>query len=187
MKPVTIREILTFAITHKWSLQQLDVNNAFLNGFLEEEVYRIQPPGFETSDKSLVCKLHEAIYGLKQAPRAWFERLKSTLLQFGFIDSKCDPSLFIYKTSSTIIYSLVYVDDIIVTGNSSSLVEKLIQQLNATFSLKQIGSLDYFLGIQVHSLSSGALLTTQSKYIMDLLTRTNMLEAKPISSPMTSS
>ena len=61
MKPVTIREILTFAITHKWSLQQLDVNNAFLNGFLEEEVYRIQPPGFETSDKSLVCKIHEAI------------------------------------------------------------------------------------------------------------------------------
>lgn len=94
MKPVTIREILTFAITHKWSLQQLDVNNAFLNGFLEEEVYRIQPPGFETSDKSLVCKLHEAIYGLKQAPRARFERVKSTLQQLGFTDSVIHLCLF---------------------------------------------------------------------------------------------
>ena len=67
------------------------------------------------------------------------------------------------------------------------MVEKLIQQLNASFSLKQLGSLDYFLGIEVHSLSSEALLMTQSKYIRDLLNRTNMLEAKPISSPMVSS
>ena len=79
IKPVTIRVILTLAITNKWPLQQLDVNNAFLNGFLEEEVYMIQPSGFETSDKSLVCKLHKVIYGLKQDPRACFERVKSTL------------------------------------------------------------------------------------------------------------
>ena len=87
IKPVTIRVILTLAITHKWPLQQLDVNNAFLNGLLEEEVYMTQPPGFESSDKSLVCKLNKAIYGLKQAPKAWFERLKVTLLKFGFTDN----------------------------------------------------------------------------------------------------
>ena len=99
--------ILTLAITHKWHLQQMDVNDAFLNGLLEEEVYMTQHPGFESSDRSLGCKLNRAIYGLKQAPRAWFERLKTTLLQFGFTDSKCDPSLFIYKTSSTISHILV--------------------------------------------------------------------------------
>lgn len=124
-----------------------------------------QPLGFESSDKSLVCKLHRAIYGLKQDPRAWLESLKATLLQFGFTDSKCDLSLFIYKTSSTITYILVYMDDIIIIGNSSSLVDKLIQHLNPSFSLKQLGSLGYFLGIKVHSLSNGALLVTQSKYI----------------------
>ena len=79
-KPVTIRIILTLALSHGWKLFQLDVNNAFLNRSLEETVFMTQPPGFEVTNKSLVCKLNKAIYGLKQAPRQWFIRLKSTLL-----------------------------------------------------------------------------------------------------------
>lgn len=71
------------------------MNNEFLNGFLNEEVYMIQPPGFKNADTSLVCKLHKSLYGLKQAPRAWFERLARVLHNFGFLTSKCDPSLFI--------------------------------------------------------------------------------------------
>ena len=80
IKPVTIRIILTLALSHEWKLFQLDVNNAFLNGSLEEIVFMTQPLGFEVTNKSLVCKLNKAIYGLKQAPRQWFIRLKSTLL-----------------------------------------------------------------------------------------------------------
>ena len=65
-----------------------------------------QPPGFEDSNKHLVCKVHKAIYiyGLKQAPGAWFDKLKATLHQFNFRSSKCDPSLFVYTDSSTVIY-----------------------------------------------------------------------------------
>nr|KYP63466.1 Retrovirus-related Pol polyprotein from transposon TNT 1-94 [Cajanus cajan] len=115
VKPITICLILTLA--------KLDVNNTFLNGNLEEEVYMSQPPGFESSDKNLVCKFHKGIYGLKQAPRAWFDKLKATLFQLNFQISKCDPSLFVYSHVNNVIYILVYVDDIIINGNNSSILQ----------------------------------------------------------------
>ena len=95
VKPATIRMILTLALSHNWGIRQLDVNNAFLNGLLNEEVYMLQPEGF-SNGSNLVCKLHKALYGLKQVPRAWFERLAAALLKFGFSSSKCDPSIFIH-------------------------------------------------------------------------------------------
>jgi histone deacetylase 1/2 len=187
IKPITIRLILSLAISYKWPLKQLDINNAFLNGTLEEEVYMVQPQGFEVSDSSLVCKLNKALYGLKQAPRQWFDKLTNTLIQFGFRASKCDPSLFIYTKDKQVVYMLVYVDDIIITGSSSNLVQNLVTKLDSVFSLKQLGDLDYFLGIEVKQLSDNSLLLSQGKYIRDLLTKTNMLECKPINTPMMSS
>ena len=186
VKPVTVRTVLTLAVTHRWSIQQIDVNNAFLNGTLEEEVYMQQPPGFEAADKTLVCKLNKAIYGLKQAPRAWFDKLKGSLLSHGFHASKCDPSLFLLHTGSLSIMVLVYVDDIIITGNSSAFISGLITQLNSDFSLKQLGNLDYFLGIEVTHLPNGSLLLSQAKYLTDLLAKVNMLNANGMPTPMVS-
>ena len=176
IKPITIRLILSLVVTYHWTIQQLDVNNTFLNGALDEEVYMQQPQGFESPDSSLVCKLNNALYGLKQAPRQWFERLKATLLTLGFTYSKCDPSLFTYTKNKQIVYLLVYVDDIIVTGNSFDLVLQLVQKLNYVFSLKHLGDLDYFLGIEVKKQPNGTLILTQSKYLRDLLSKTNILE-----------
>ena len=187
VKPITIRLIITLALTSNWELFQLDVNNAFLNGLLDETVYIVQPPGFEVEDKSLVCKLNKALYGLKQAPRQWFDRLKITLILFGFQASKCDPSLFIYKCQAHTIFLIVYVDDIILTDSSSSLIQQIITQFHSAFSLKQLGQLDYFLGIKIKYLPDRSLLMTQSKYIRDLIHRTLMAEAHSIFSPMASS
>ncbi|CAJ2668996.1 unnamed protein product [Trifolium pratense] len=187
IKPITIRLILALAISYKWPLKQLDINNAFLNGSLDEEVYMVQPQGFETTDSSLVCKLQKALYGLKQAPRQWFDKLATTLIQFGFKASKCDPSLFIYSHNRQVVYLLVYVDDIIITGSSLTLVQHLVTKLDSVFSLKQLGNLDYFLGIEVKHLTDGSLLLTQSKYIKDLLVKTNMIDSNPIATPMMSS
>nr|KYP50032.1 Retrovirus-related Pol polyprotein from transposon TNT 1-94 [Cajanus cajan] len=144
-----------------------------------------QPPGFtDSANKNLVCKLHKSLYGLKQAPRAWFDKLTSVLLKLGFNKSKCDPSLFIFSTSTVTIFMLVYVDDIILTGNSPSMLQKFVTQLNDIFSLKDLGALDYFLGIEVKSLSQGKLLLSQAKYITDLLTKVKMEDSKSISTPM---
>ncbi|PNX94499.1 retrovirus-related Pol polyprotein from transposon TNT 1-94, partial [Trifolium pratense] len=186
IKPVTIRIILTLAVTYKWTVQQIDVNNAFLNGVLQEEVYMTQPVGFEASDRSLVCKLHKSLYGLKQAPRAWYERLTQALLQLGFVASKCDPSLLVHHQQGACTYVLIYVDDILITGSAPHLIQDVIHKLNIQFALKQLGEVDYFLGIEVHHMPSGGLLLNQSKYIRDLLSRTNMDNCKPIGSPMVS-
>jgi len=119
VKIATVRLVLSIAVSRNWCLRQLDVQNAFLHGVLEEEVYMRQPPGFEDSkDPHLVCRLDKAIYGLKQAPRAWYARLSVKLISLGFQASKSYTSLFIYQKLGVTIYMLIYVDDIIVTSSS---------------------------------------------------------------------
>lgn len=186
IKPVTIRVILSVAASQNWSLRQVDVNNAFLNGSLQEEVYMQQPPGYECANKSLVCKLDKALYGLKQAPRAWFEKLSSAFHKLGFRSSKCDQSLFIRIIGSDVIYALAYVDDIIFTGTSHTKISEVIAALNKEFSLKDLGDLSYFLGIEVHKLQSGALFLSQAKYLRDVLKKAGMSHAKGVSTPMVS-
>lgn len=182
VKPITIHTILTLALSHGWELFQLDINNAFLNGVLKESMFMTQPPGFEVGDRFLVCKLNKALYGLKQAPRQWFDRLKSTLLQFGFVGSKCDSSLFIYKHQTHTVYLLVYVDDIIITGSSTSLIQQLTTKLHIAFSLKQLGHLDYFLGLEIKYLpNNNSIVMTQNKYVIYF---TKLTWQKPILFPL---
>jgi hypothetical protein len=186
IKPSTIRIILAVAVQSEWDIRQLDVSNAFLHGNLLEEVYMEQPQGFAAKGQpDLVCKLHKAIYGLKQAPRAWFTRLSNFLLDLGFTASLVDTSLFIYICGSIQIYMLVYVDDIIITGTHSSVISSLIVKLQCEFPVKDLGPLNFFLGIQVTRTSHGLHLC-QSKYIFDLLCRTHMEHAKPARSPCSS-
>ena len=101
--------------------------------------------------------------------------------------SKCDPSLFIYKTKLHTVYLLVYANDVIVIGSSIPLIQHLTPQLNSKFSVKQLGLLDNFLGIEVKTLADKSILLTQSKYIRGLLQKTSMTEAQSIASLMASS
>jgi hypothetical protein len=160
------------------------VSNAFLHGHLQETVYMSQPPGFvHPMYPDAVCLLKKALYGLKQAPCAWYHRFSSRLLELGFYGSKSDNSLFIYKSDSVTIFALVYVDDIILTGSHTSAINELIHTLSRDFPMKDLGDLHYFLGVFVTRVTNGLHLS-QSRYISDILTRTKMSTAKPISSPM---
>uniref|UniRef100_A0A2N9G798 Reverse transcriptase Ty1/copia-type domain-containing protein n=1 Tax=Fagus sylvatica TaxID=28930 RepID=A0A2N9G798_FAGSY len=167
IKPITIRTVLSLAVASHWDIRQLDITNAFLHGVLSKT-------------------LHKAIYGLKQAPRAWFSRLSQRLLALGFHGSKSDTSLFIHNSGTDLIFFLIYVDDIIVTGNNKHSIARLIQALQADFALKDLGPLHFFLGVQAYTTETGLFLS-QRRYISDLLKKTNMHEAKPVSSPMSSS
>uniref|UniRef100_A0A2N9FVU6 Reverse transcriptase Ty1/copia-type domain-containing protein n=1 Tax=Fagus sylvatica TaxID=28930 RepID=A0A2N9FVU6_FAGSY len=183
VKPPTVRLILSLAVSLNWPLRQLDVKNAFLHGTLKEEVYMVQPQGYiDPSHPSHVCKLLKSIYGLKQAPRAWFESFTSQLLHLGFLASNADSSLFVYKNKSVIAYLLLYVDDIVLTSNTPSYLDHLIQQLSTVFDLKDLGPLHYFLGLQVTRSSSGLFLN-QAKYAYGLIKKHNMLTSKPAKSP----
>ncbi|WJZ95273.1 hypothetical protein VitviT2T_014054 [Vitis vinifera] len=143
-----------------------------------------QSPGFIDADKPThVCKLHKAIYGLKQASRAWYHELRQFLVDSGFKNSHSDTSLFILHAGTNLLYLLVYVDDIIITGNSNDLVSQVVEYLAQRFSLKDLGPLSYFLGVEVVPHRNGLLLS-QRRYIKDLLTRTNMQAAKPVHTPL---
>jgi hypothetical protein len=145
IKPTTIRTVLSIAVALGWCLRQIDIQNAFLHGFLNEEVFMAQPPGFcHPQLPHHVCHLRKALYGLKQAPRAWFSRLSNRLLALGFTGSKADSSLFIFRQGSVVIYFLIYVDDILVTGSNLAAVNSVIQQLNIDFAVKDLGHLSFF-------------------------------------------
>lgn len=146
-----------------------------------------QPPGLvDKSRPNHVCRLKRAIYGLKQAPRVWYQSLSTFLLTLGFKQSVSDASLFVFHQDDLQMYILVYVDDIIITGSSHTAIRKTINALAAKFSLKDLGSLHFFLGVQIHPCANGLLLS-QSHYIHNILLNTKMQDAKPISTPMASS
>lgn len=145
-----------------------------------------QPPGFEDDTyPHHVCRLSKAIYGLKQGPHAWHRQLASVLLQFGFLASTADSSLFIIDSKSVTTYLLVYVDYIIVLCSSATASDKLVDGLGKHFNINDLGPLHYFLGIEVHHFNKGLYLC-QQRYALDILQRANMQKSKPSTTPMSS-
>ena len=182
-KMTTVRTILAIATSQSWRLHQMDVKNVFLHGDLQEEIYMKLPSGMTTSFSHDVCKLRHSLYRLKQAPHAWFEKFRSTLLSFSFTQSQYDSSLFIHTSTSGIVILLVYVDDIIIIGTDCGLITKLRQPLHATFHMKDLGQLTYFLGLEVHYRSHG-LFVNHNKYIQDLITLAGLEDTSSVDTPM---
>ena len=125
----TIRTLLAVASVRQWSISQLDVKNAFLNGELREEVYMQPPPGYSILD-GMVCRLRHSLYGLKQAPHAWFERFSSIVIDAAFKPSDHDLALFVYTSHGCTV--LLYVDDMIITGDESQYIAFVKQRLSET-------------------------------------------------------
>ncbi|KAJ9549008.1 hypothetical protein OSB04_021551, partial [Centaurea solstitialis] len=180
----SVRNLLAIAATKRWPLFQMDVKNAFLNGDLSEEVF-MNPPSGVSLPTGHVCRLRKALYGLKQAPRAWFEKFSTTVLSLGFSASNYDSGLFTCTTDAGTILLLLYVDDMIITGSDSTGITLLKQSLSASFEMKDLGKLHYFLGLEVLSDSRGTYLC-QAKYTSDPLSRAGITDQKVVSTPLES-
>ncbi|KAJ0591220.1 putative RNA-directed DNA polymerase [Helianthus annuus] len=183
VKMVTVRIVLKLAVNNDWPLYQLDINNAFLYGTLSEDVYMTLPLGYFNNDKNKVCKLVKSLYGLKQAPRKWNEKLTSVLIDMGFKQSLCDHSLFILNKKDVVVILLVYVDDIVITGNSSNEIASIKKSLSESFLIKDLGLLKYFLGIEV-LYSEKTVCLSQRKYCLELLNEFGYLGCKPVGTPI---
>ena len=184
-KNVTVRLLLALTAAHSWHLHQLDVNNAFLHGPLDEDVYMSLPEGYQTSDSSYVCKLKKSLYGLKQASRQWNHLLTDKLIGFGFTQSKHDHCLFLKHSASDFLALLVYVDDVLLVGTSSASIQEVKRFLDDQFTIKDLGEAKYFLGIELFRSSAGLALC-QRKYSLDIIADVGLTNAKPVSTPLPS-
>jgi hypothetical protein len=131
VKPATIRNVLSLAVSRDWPIHQLNVKNAFLHGHLSKTVYMLQLPGFvNPAHPDYVFHLQRSLYGLNQASRAWFQRFAGFVTRIGFQHSKTDASLFVFHHGSDTPYLLLYVDDIILTASSTALLQCVITALH---------------------------------------------------------
>ena len=181
----TVRVLLSLATNLDWPLQQFDVKNAFLHGELSEEVYMDLPPGcmIPKRHSHKVCRLKKSLYGLKQSPRAWFGRFTKSMIDFGYHQSNSDHTLFLKKQQGKITALIVYVDDMVVTGNDPEERKALQNHLSKEFEMKDLGPLKYFLGIEVSRSNKGIVLS-QRKYALDLLQETGMSACQPVDTPV---
>jgi hypothetical protein len=182
----TIQTLISCASNFDWDLHQLDVKNAFLHGDLQEEIYMHIPPGFSTAQtRGKVLRLHRSLYDLKQSPRAWFDRFRRSIIQMKYKQSNADHTLFYKCDGDKLAVLIVYVDDIIITGNYEEEIKKLKKHLAQEFEVKDLGLLHYFLGIEVSQSTKGIHLS-QRKYVLDLLSETGMSGCRPASTPIES-
>jgi len=162
----------------------MDVKNAFLHEDLREEVYMEQPPGYvDQTRPNLVCRLKKALYGLKQALRAWSDKIGQYFVTSGFQTSNADFSLHVKKTDHGIVVIVIYVDDLIIIGDSDEDIFDLKKILKQKFEMKDLGELHYFLGIEVIQSPKGIWLL-QRKYALNKLFEYGMMGCKPISIPL---
>jgi hypothetical protein len=150
------------------------VKNAFLNGKLRENVY-MRPPHEFSVPKGMVCHLCPSLYSLKQTPRTWFQRFASMVTAAGFSASAHDPTLFVHVSPRGRTLLLLYVNDMIITGDDPEYIAFIKPRLSDRFLMSDLGPLRYFLGIEISSTSEGFFLS-QEKYIHDLLDRASLTD-----------
>nr|GFB80392.1 putative ribonuclease H-like domain-containing protein [Tanacetum cinerariifolium] len=179
-----IRLFLAYASFMGFIVYQIDVKSAFLYGTIDEEVYVMQPPGFQDpKSPAKVYKVEKAMYGLHQAPRAWYDTLSKYLLKNGFQRGTIDQTLFIRRKRGDFILVQVYVDDIIFGSTNPQLCREFEALMHEKFQMSAMGELNFFLGLQVLQKEDGIFLS-QDKYVGDILKKFGYSDVRSSNTPM---
>jgi hypothetical protein len=179
-----IRILLTFVASKGFKLYQMNMNNAFLNDVIKEEVYVRQPPGFENPKyPNRVYKFLKTLYSLKQVSHAWYGRLKTFLLDHRYVIESVNKTMFTHKYDNDFLLVQIYMDDIIFGGSSQSILSSFQKMMENGFQISMMGELTFFLGIQVKKTKEGIFIH-QAKYTNDLIKKFAMADAKAVSTPM---
>ncbi|GKB28753.1 retrovirus-related pol polyprotein from transposon TNT 1-94 [Tanacetum coccineum] len=179
-----IQILLAIACANEFKLYLMYVKSAFLNGFINEEVYVAQPLGFIDFEKpNYVYKLKKALYGLKKAPKSWCDRLKAFLQKPKYSMGMVDNSLSTKKSKLHLIIVQIYVDDIIFGSTCQNLCDGFIKIMHDEFETSMMGELNFFLGLQIKQMEDG-IFSNQSKYIKEMLKKFGLEDSKPIKTLM---
>ena len=180
-----LRVLLALVALHDLECHQMDVDTAFLNGDLEEEVYMYQAPGLEEKGKEhLVCKLNKALYGLKQAPRTWYKRLTNHLIKYGFKKVLVDSCVWIKHIEGEICIIGIYVDDLLLISKSTNTMRKLKKMLMSEFKCKDLGEVHYLLGLKItRNRNERQLFISQETYTKSVLEKFGMASCNRCDTP----
>ena len=187
-KLTSIRFVLSVAAAYDLEVEQMDVKTAFLHGDLEEEIYMRQPEGFEAKGKeNLVCKLKKSLYGLKQSPRMWYQKFDTYMLQLDFVRSNSDHCVYVKRAGDQFVILTLYVDDMLLIGNNMKMVKSVKNLLAKKFDMKDLRPANFILGMQItRDREKRKLWLGQEKYIKEILKKFNMMDCKPVGTPMSS-
>uniref|UniRef100_A0AAG5DG86 Retrovirus-related Pol polyprotein from transposon TNT 1-94 n=1 Tax=Anopheles atroparvus TaxID=41427 RepID=A0AAG5DG86_ANOAO len=181
----TLRVLLTVAGHKKLHVKHLDIKTAYLYGVLDETIYMYQPQGFiKPGKEKLVCRLKKSMYGLKQAARVWYQTISGILKEIGFEQCQADTCLFKMKKKNEILYLLIYVDDMIITGTSEQLIKDVVMAIRKTLNVSSLGDINWFLGMRVLRCEDGFYSLKQDSFIRTVASRFGLDDGKRSKFPM---
>src|SRR4051812_46243645 len=165
----------------------MDVRTTFLHGELEEQIYMRQPEGYiQKGQEGMVCLLRKSLYGLKQSPRQWYKKFDSVMIRAGYRRCESDSCVYFLQGKDPT-YLLLYVDDMLIVTRSKAQVQKVKAQLKKKFDMKDLGEARKILGMEItRDRSTDALWLSQENYVLKVLERFNMTEARPVTTPLAS-
>lgn len=181
----TVRIIFSIAGNREWKIHQIDVVGAFLYALLSEtdEIWIKLPniDGVESANGQIV-RLRKSLYGLRQAPKLWYKWLSAFMAEKGFHPSKVNDCLFVKNTASGNVYVLVYVDDMLITGNDEG-VTMVKHLFSERFIITDLGVCHHFLRIKIEYTPNGIFLS-QRPYMEKIIQPADMSTAKPAECPL---